>query len=419
MKMMKARRRIDIYDAVGGGYGEFWRFRGRYRVVKGSRASKKSKTAALWFIYHLMRYPLANMLVVRRTYSSLYRSCFAELRWAARRLGVEREFEFRVSPLEITRRRTGQKIFFKGLDDPLKLTSITVDRGCLCWIWCEEAYEIASEEDFNVIDELVRGRVPDGYFKQITLTFNPWSASHWLKRRFFDVKSPDVLALTTTYKCNEFLDEADIKMFESMKRERPERYRTAGLGEWGVRGGLIYGGYDVREFDAAKVSALPSAVSVFGLDFGYTNDPSALFCGIWAKDSRELYVFDEIYERALTNDMLAELIRRRGYGKERIVADSAEPKSIDELRRFGLRRVTPAKKGYGSILSGIDLCMRQNIIVHPRCRAFIAEIGMYAWETDGAGLPVNRPVAHDDHLMDAMRYAMTYASDPGAANYSF
>ncbi len=417
MQTMKKRRRIDISEAVGGGYGRFWYFRGRYRVVKGSRASKKSKTAALWFIYHLCRYPLANLLVVRRTYASLERSCYAELKWACARLGVEREFEFRSSPLLITRRSTGQRIYFKGLDDPMKLTSITVERGVLCWVWCEEAFEIESEEDFNVVDELIRGRVPDGYWKQITLTFNPWSASHWLKRRFFDAPSPDVLAITTTYRCNEFLDRDDIAMFETMRRERPGRYRVAGLGEWGVEGGLIYGGFEIAEFDVAEISGMPSAVSVFGLDFGYTNDPSALFCGIWVRDRCELYVFDEIYERALTNDKLAALIDGKGYGKERIAADSAEPKSIEELRRLGIRRITAAKKGAGSVMAGIDLCMRQKITVHPRCRAFIREISSYAWRTDASGAPVNAPEACDDHLMDAMRYAMTAASS--AANYSF
>lgn len=414
--MMK--RRIDIAEAVGRGYGEFWRFRGRYRVVKGSRASKKSKTTALWYIYNLCRYPKANLLVVRRTYASLLRSCYTELRWAARRLGVEREFEFKTSPLEITRKRTGQKIFFKGLDDPMKLTSISVYDGVLCWIWCEEAFEITSESDFAVVDELLRGRVPEGYFKQITLTFNPWSGTHWLKRRFFDaVPSPDVLAMTTTYRCNEFLDDDDIRMFETMKRERPERYRVAGLGEWGVVGGLVYDNFTVAEFDVNTVSKRSGAVSVFGLDFGYTNDPSALFCGVLDKSRGELYVFDEIYERAMTNDMLAERIVSRGYGKERIAADAAEPKSIEELRRFGVRRVFAAKKGRGSILSGIDCVRRLRIICSPRCRSFITEIGSYAWEVDGNGAAVNRPAGGNDHLMDAMRYAVSAAAE--ADTFSF
>ncbi len=406
-------RRINIHEAVGGGYGRFWNFKGRYRVVKGSRASKKSKTAALWYVFNLMKYPLANLLVVRRTYASLERSCFTELRWAARRLGVEREFIFKASPLEITRKRTGQKIFFKGLDDPMKLTSIAVGHGVLCWLWCEEAFEISSEDDFNMIDELLRGAVPDGYFKQITVTFNPWSEHHWLKKRFFDAPpSSEVLAMTTTYKCNEFLDSADIRMFEDMKRTRPERYKTAGLGQWGAVGGLIYPYYRIEGFDAESILNMPDAEAVFGLDFGYTNDPTALFCGILCRQSKKLYVTDEIYERGLTAPKLSQIIKDRGYGRARIIADCAEPRLIDELRSMGIRNIRASRKGAGSILHGIDCVGRYEIIVSPVCKSFISEIRAYVWETDRSGSTVNRPSGGNDHLMDAMRYAVTEASQP-------
>ena len=126
---------LYLPDIVGGGYGEFWRTRKRYRVVKGSRASKKSKTAALWYIYHLLKYPQANLLVVRRTYRTLERSAYSELKWAIRRLGAEKYFDFKTSPLEIIVKSTGQRVFFAGLDDPLKLTSLTVSTGVLCWMW--------------------------------------------------------------------------------------------------------------------------------------------------------------------------------------------------------------------------------------------------------------------------------------------
>lgn len=402
---------IDIRDAVGGGYDKFWNFKGRYRVVKGSRASKKSKTAALWFIYNLRKYPLANLLVVRRTYASLERSCYTELKWAAERLGVSKEFVFKTSPLEITRKRTGQKIFFKGLDDPMKLTSISVSRGVLCWLWCEEAFEISSEDDFNMIDELIRGSVPDGYFKQLTVTFNPWSEHHWLKKRFFDTnESSEVLRLTTTYKTNEFLDESDIRMFNEMKESRPERYRTAGLGEWGAASGLIYPSFEILDFDPDDILSEPGAEMIFGLDFGYTNDPTALFCGIICKASRKLYVFDEIYERGLTCDALSDLLKARGLCKARIVADSAEPRLIDELRFSGIRGIRAASKGKSSILHGIDRVQRFKIISSPVCKNFISEIRSYTWETDRGGEAVNRPVGGNDHLMDAMRYAVTDVS---------
>ena len=129
------QQKIYLPDVVGKGYKQFWNFKGRYRVVKGSRASKKSKTTALWFIYNIMKYPGANLLVVRKTYRTLKDSCYTELKWAIHRLGVDAFFNCTQSPLEITYVPTGQKIYFRGLDDPLKVTSITVDVGSLCWLW--------------------------------------------------------------------------------------------------------------------------------------------------------------------------------------------------------------------------------------------------------------------------------------------
>ena len=226
----KTAKQLRLPDVVGKGYGTFWRFKGRYRVCKGSRASKKSKTTALNNITRLMEYPQANLLCVRKTYRTLKDSCFTELKWAIHRLGVDAWWDIKESPLEMTYKPTGQKILFRGLDDPLKVTSITVEVGVLCWLWIEEAYEISSEADFDTLDESIRGEVPPGLFKQITLTFNPWNEHHWIKHRFFDAApDPDILAMTTNYTCNEWLDAADKKVFETMKRNNPRRYRVAGL----------------------------------------------------------------------------------------------------------------------------------------------------------------------------------------------
>lgn len=395
---------IYLPDAVGKGYADYWGFTGRYRVCKGSRASKKSKTTALNFIYRLMKYPMANLLVVRKVFGTLKDSCYTELKWAIKRFGAEELFDCRLSPLEIVYKPTGQRIFFRGLDDPLKITSITVSTGCLCWLWIEEAYEINDESDFDMVDESIRGQVPDGLFKQVTLTFNPWNEKHWLKRRFFDVSDPDILAKTTNYMCNEFLDDSDIKVFEDMKRNNPRRYRVAGLGEWGIVEGLIYERWEEREFRPKDVAGVDTR-AVFGLDFGYTNDPTALFCGIINRGTKELFVFDELYEKALSNERIAQKIIQMGYGKEVIVADSAEPRSIDRLRELGLRRIKAARKGRDSIMSGIDLLQDYKIIIRPRCENFIREIGNYSWDKDRMGNRINKPAAGFDHLMDAMRYA--------------
>lgn len=160
--IQKQVNNISLQSIVGKGYAEYWHYKGRYRVCKGSRASKKSKTTALWIISNMMKYKEANTLVIRKTFRTLKDSCFTELKWAIHRLQVDSFWEIKESPLEMTYKPTGQKIYFRGLDDPLKVTSISVDIGVLCWLWIEEAYEITKESDFDVIDESIRRRSTRG-----------------------------------------------------------------------------------------------------------------------------------------------------------------------------------------------------------------------------------------------------------------
>lgn len=398
--------RIYLPDIVGKGYREYWNFEGRFRVCKGSRASKKSKTTALNFIFRMMKYKDSNLLVVRKTYNTLKDSCFAELRWAINTLGVSKYWECKTSPLEIIYLPTNQKIYFRGLDDPFKITSITTQKGVLCWLWIEEAYEIDNEEDFDILQESIRGKVPKGLFKQITLTFNPWNEKHWIKKRFFDCNDNGILAITTNYMINEWLDNADKKMFEDMKKNNPRRYQVAGLGEWGVTNGLVYENFFEMDFDVEEIKKRKNIVSIFGLDFGYTNDPTALFCGLVDIDIKEIYVFDELYKKALTNFKIYQEVFNMGYIKEVIVADSAEPKSIEELRELGINKIRAAKKGKDSLNNGIQYIQDFKIIIHPKCKNFLNEICNYTWSKDEMGKSINRPIDKYNHLLDAMRYAI-------------
>ena len=406
-------KKVKLPELVGKGYKDFWNFKGRYRVCKGSRGSKKSKTTALFFIYSMMKYPGANLLVVRKVYRTLKDSCFTDLKWAINILGVQDYWSVKESPLEIIYIPTGQKILFRGLDDPLKVTSITVETGNLCWAWIEEAYEINKEQDFNMLDESIRGKIEEPLYKQITLTFNPWNERHWLKKRFFDVEDDNVMAKTTNYMCNEWLDESDKKLFEDMKKNNPRRYQVAGLGNWGIVEGLVYENWEEKEFDVNDISKRKGVKSAFGLDFGYANDPSAFFCGLIDVANKEIYVFDEIYKNAMKNRQIAEEIIRKGYGKEKIVADSQEPKSIDELYDLGLKGVRKSRKGRDSINNGVQYIQDYKIIIHPRCVNFITEISNYMWDKDKFDNPVNKPVDDFNHLMDAMRYALeSYSKGP-------
>lgn len=403
MKSRFKEKRINIAKVVGRGYKKFWNFKGRYNVIKGSRASKKSKTTALRWIYLMMKYDKSNLLVIRKTYRTLKDSCWTDLKWATRRLEVENLWSFKESPLEATYLPTGQKILFRGLDDPLKVTSITVDYGYLCWAWLEEAFEVNSEADFDTLDESIRGELPPNLWKQWVISFNPWNERHWLKKKFFDVSNPDILAQTTNYTCNEWLDEADKRLFENMKINNPRRYNVAGLGNWGITEGLVYDNVHIDY--RFELTDMVNYKTVCGMDFGYTNDPTAFFIGFLDEKNKALYIWDELYEKGLTNRMIYDRLVSMGYGKESIICDSAEPKPIAELRGYGLR-AKAAVKGKDSISHGIQYIQGLTIYIHPRCVNFTTEIQNYTFDKDKFGNAINQPIDDFNHLMDAMRYAL-------------
>ena len=356
----------------------------------------------LWLI---MKQPLTNVLVIRRVFNSHKDSTFAQLKWAAENLGVRHLFKFSLSPLEVTYLPTNQKILFRGMDNVMSITSITVEKGYLNIVWIEEAYQLEDESEFNKLDMSVRGSLPEGYFKQFIITFNPWSDSSWLKRRFFDVEDDNVLAMTTTYECNEFLGPDDIALFEDMKIRNPRRYAVEGRGEWGVAEGLIYENFVEQEFNYMDISKRKNTKAVFAIDFGYTNDPSAFIAAVVDEDAKEIYIFDEHYQKAMTNQEIAAMIKYKGYAKEVIIADSSEPKSIEEIKRAGILRIKGAAKGKDSILNGIQFIQNYKIIVHPKCENTLIELSNYCWDTKD-GVAINKPIDAYNHLMDSLRYAM-------------
>ena len=395
--------KINLKSKIGRGYATFWNFKGRYRVCKGGRGSKKSTTTAMWIIYNMMKMPLANTLVVRQTFNTHLDSTWVQLKWATQQLGVAHLWTFSKSPLKATYNPTGQVILFRGLDDPMSITSITVPIGYLCWCWFEEAYQVKSEDAFNKVDMSIRGELPEGYFKQITLTFNPWSDKHWLKKRFFDEPNDeDKLAITTNYLCNEWLGEDDIKLFNHMETKFPKRYKVEGLGDWGIIDGLIFDNWKIEEFDHTKIKG----ELLVGLDFGYVNDPTALICSILDEQNKKLYIFDEHCQKGMLNDAIAQMITNKGYSKSTIIADSAEQKSIEEIKRKGIYRIKPAVKGGGSIVQGIQQLLQYDIIVHPSCEETIKELEKYAWDVDKEGTGVNKPIDAYNHCIDALRYSL-------------
>jgi phage terminase large subunit len=408
---------VYLPDIIGKGYGAYWKDEKRYRVLKGGKGSKKSTTTALNFIYRIMKCCESNLLVVRAVFNTHKDSTFAQLKWAQEKLGVSHLWHNTLSPLEMTYLPTGQKILFRGFDDVLKLASTTVAKGYLCWVWIEEAFEIESEADFDKLDLSVpRGNVPEHLFKQTTLTFNPWSETHWLKKRFFDTPKDNVSTYSTNYLCNEFLDDTDRLVFERMRAENHRKYAVAGLGEWGIAEGLVYENWQTLEFDYKELGIERdenSQITIdnswkyrsfFGLDYGYTNDPTAFIAFAVNKVDKEIFIYDEHYEVKMLNSDIAAMIKRKGYNKERIRADAAEPKSNEDLRRLGISRILPSVKGKDSIINGIAQIQEYKIYVHPRCENAIKELSSYCWQKDKSENGINKPADTNNHLMDAFRY---------------
>ena len=399
---------IPLSKYLGKGYNRFHHSRNFYRVVKGGRGSKKSKSTALDYIYKMLKYPWANLLVVRRFSNTNKQSTYTDLKWAANRLKVSHLFKFNESLPEITVKATGQKILFRGLDDPLKITSITVDNGLLAWLWLEEAYQVENKDKFDTLVESIRGSVDDkNFFKQITVTFNPWSERHWLKSAFFDEETRfnDVFADTTTYRDNEWLDQQDIDRYEDLWRTNPRRAAVVANGDWGVAEGLVFENYTIKDFDImATIKRVGETTA--GLDFGFTHDATTFPRLAVDLDNKELWIYAEHYEHAMTTDDIYNMIVDADMKNALITADSAEQRLIAELRAKGISRITPSVKGAGSINAGIDFMKQFKIYIHPSCVKTIEEFDTYIYKQDKDGKWLNEPIDANNHIIDAVRYSL-------------
>ncbi|HFR3690949.1 TPA: PBSX family phage terminase large subunit [Streptococcus suis] len=400
--------KVNLPEIVGKGYGQFWRSKNFYRVVKGGRGSKKSKTTALYYIVAILKHNWANLLVVRRFSNTNKQSTYTDLKWAANRLKVSHLLKFNESLPEITVKATGQKILFRGLDDPLKITSITVDTGLLSWLWLEEAYQVENQDKFETLVESIRGSIdaPD-FFKQITITFNPWSERHWLKSAFFDedTRKKDVFADTTTYRVNEWLDQQDIDRYEDLWRTNPRRAAVVANGDWGVAEGLVFENYEVKDFDIVSTIKRIGETTA-GLDFGFTHDPTTFPRLAVDLEKKELWIYAEHYEHAMTTDDIFKMIVDADMQNAVITGDSAEQRLIAELQAKGIRRLVPSIKGKGSINAGIDFMKQFKIYIHPSCMKTIEEFDTYIYKQDKDGRWLNEPIDSNNHIIDAIRYAL-------------
>ncbi|WDS60577.1 terminase large subunit [Bacillus phage BC-6] len=270
----------------------------------------------------------------------------------------------------------------------------------------EEATEL-TKDDFSQLNLRLRSRKPNN---QIILMFNPVSKMSWIYKDFFegnpDLTKKNATIIHTTYKDNKFLPQEYIDALHEMMDSNPTYYRIYALGEFASLGKLIYTNWTTQEFDVYELLG-QGMHARFGLDFGFSADPTAFVGFLVDKPNKTLYFFDEMYQRGMTNEDIAQELFDRGYSKEIITADSSEPKSILELKRNGIRRIKSAKKGNDSVNWGINFAQGWKMVVHPRCTNLIEELENYEYQKDKkTNEYINKPVDAFNHLLDAMRYGL-------------
>ena len=395
----------EVVASFNAAFKEANKTRKRYKVLTGSAGSGKSYNVAMDYIIKLsdMRYEGANLLVVRATESSHSTSTYSELVAAIYRLGLQDFWDMPKSNLTLTCHITGSQIIFKGFNDQKakeKIKSINFKHGKLTWIWCEEATEL-DFTDLQYLDDRLRGHLPKHLFYQITLTFNPVSAMHWIKTQYWDRDDEDIFKLRTTYLDNKYIDEAYHRRMERRKEMDPEGYRVYGLGEWGELGGLILNNYKVKDIPLAY-EYYDSVV--LGQDFGFNHANVILTVGF--KDG-DIYILDELYEHEKDTEELITMARRQGLSKSNVMwCDSAEPDRIKMWRKAGYR-AQPVSKDKNSVAAQIDYLKQHNIFINPSCQNTIKEIQQWKWQKDNkTGQYIDKPVEVNDDAMAALRYAI-------------
>ena len=288
-------------------------------------------------------------------------------------------------------------LLFKGLDDPEKIKSITD----ITDIWCEECSELSLDE-FTQLD--LRLRAQSGNL-QIFVSFNPVSKQNFVYQKWFANGTPDnTFVLHTTYKDNKFLPKEYIDALLEKQKSNPTYYKIYALGEFCTLDKLVYYNWKVEDFDHTQIKGK----LLVGLDFGYTNDPTALVASVMT--DKKIYVFKEWVDTNKTNPQIAQVIKSLGFQKSTIICDSAEPKSIQELRQNGVYAARESTKGPDSIIHGIQRLWEYEIIVHPSCTETITEFENYSWQKDKTtGEYINKPIDMFNHCMDALRYSLQCA----------
>jgi phage terminase large subunit len=377
----------------------------RTQIFYGGSSSGKSVFVAQRCILDILNGG-RNYLVLRQVARTLRVSVFAQLKRVIDEWGIKSLFNINKSEMTITC-VNGYQILFGGLDDVEKLKSVVPERGSITDIWVEEGTEC----DYASVKQLYkRQRGGDPKIpKRMTLTFNPILQSNWIYKEYFakakitdkqtDYQSDDLSILKTWYIHNKFLTPDDIYDLEN--EQDSYYYNVYTLGNWGVLSGTIFTNWRVEDLSKMRAQFTNQR---YGLDFGFSSDPAALACMHYDRQRKTIYIFDELYERGLTNDVLAEGVLAKA-GRNRVVCDSAEPKSIAELRNHGVNAVA-AKKGADSVVFGVQWMQQQTIVLDVNAINAKNEFSTYHWKTDRQGNVMRVPADRDNHLIDGARYGL-------------
>lgn len=399
---------MNIKVELNPAFKEVNRSKRRYIVMKGSAGSGKSVDTATNYILRLLQDPGRNLLCVRKSDITNRDSTFAELQGAIFRMfgdKYEKYWTIKQNPLMIECKANCNQIIFRGVNDDKqreKLKSITFKRGKLTDVWIEEATELM-QSDFEIIDDRLRGKLPPRQFYQIKMTFNPVSATHWIKKNFFDIEDENVLTHSSNYVNNRFIDAAYRARMERRKKVDPEGYRVYGLGEWGEVGGLILTNYVVEDFntDHSNFDYVVNAQ-----DFGF-NHANALL-EVAFKDG-ELYICKELYVYEKDTNEIIQMAAEKQFDKKlNMYCDSAEPDRIKMWQKAGYKRARGVLKEPGSVHAQIDYLKQiPKIHIHYSCTNTYDEIRQWKWQLDQkTNEYTDEPVPFFDDAMAALRYSI-------------
>lgn len=367
----------------------------RYEVYYGGAGSGKSVFIAQKLLIKALKFQ-RKILIIRKFGTTLKDSVFQLLLDTLKRWQLYSLCKVNLSTYTITL-PNGSSFLFKGLDDSEKIKSITD----ITDIWCEEATEL-NEDEFTQLDLRLRALAPN---LQLICSFNPTSKLNWVYRRWFadGANKENTMILHTTYRDNKFLPEDYIKALEDKAKTNPNYYKIYTLGQFTTLDKLVFYNWKVEDFEHSAINGQ----LMIGLDFGFINDTSALVASLLDEANKKIYIFKEWGAIGKTNQDLAEVITALGFSKSVIVADSAERKSVEEIKRAGIMKIKPCEKGQGSIIQGIQKLQNYEIIVHPSCKEIITEFENYAWKKDKiTGEYINEPIDMYNHYIDALRYSL-------------